>query len=72
MKIELNEESRLVFKPNEENQPEEHIYIYRVSPLTNCMKESDAECFYIAVPNGKRIALRDLPEGKYVVERLNR
>ncbi len=72
MKIELNEESRIVFKPNEKNQSEEHIYIYRVSPLTNCMKESDAECFYIAVPNGKRIALRDLPEGKYVVERLNR
>ena len=72
MKIELNEESRLIFHPEDKDQAEEQIYIYRVSPLTDCMKESDAESFYVAVPNGKKIALRNLPEGNYVVERLNR
>lgn len=72
MKIEVRENSELILFAEDKNQPERHIFLYKLTPLNGSVKEKEAEDYYIAVPNGKNIALMDLPEGSYELRRMNR
>ncbi len=71
MKIEKTKPGELVFLANDVQKSDQHIFIYKISAVENQLGETPAEELYIAVPNGRKVELSDLPTGNYVLEQLN-
>ena len=70
MKIEVKNKSDLILYAEDSNKPGKHVFLYRLRPLKENTLEVSEETFYIAVPNGKNIALKNLPEGSYELKKL--
>lgn len=71
MKIEVPESGNLVFYAEDAGKTKTHVFLYRLSPADKRIREDPADDYYIAVPNGRNVAVRNLPEGSYELQKLN-
>ena len=70
MTIDIREQTDLIFFTEDTSKPETHIFMYKLTPLNDELGESSSEDLYVAVPNGKNLALKDLPRGRYELKQL--
>ena len=70
MTIDIREQTDLVFFTDDSSKPDNHIFMYKLTPLQELLGERKAEDLYIAVPNGKKLTLKDLPGGRYELKQL--
>ena len=55
----------------DDNKPKQHVFVYKLTPVDGVFGEERGEDLYVAVPNGKRISLKGLPERAYLLEPVN-
>lgn len=70
MNIQMKEQGELIILAHDDKKPERHIFVYKVSPVGDCVGDCSAESIYVAVPNGNRVELSDFPSGSYVIEQI--
>ncbi len=62
---------KLTFFAEDETCSKQHVFVYKLTPLNGVLGEERGEDLYVAVPNGKRISLMDLPDCRYLLEPVN-
>ena len=70
MELKMNDKGSLVLFSGEEKESGQHVFIYKITSVCERVEE-ESESIYVAVPNGSRVKITDLPEGSYVLEQLN-
>ncbi|MCQ2512823.1 MAG: hypothetical protein MJ092_05490 [Lachnospiraceae bacterium] len=72
MIIDIKKKSDFVLFANDPSKPEEHIFVYKLTNLDSIFSDNDGLDIYVAVPNGHRVSILDIPKGSYYMERMNK
>ena len=72
MIINIKEKSDFVLFANDPSKPEEHIFVYKLTNLDSNLSDTNSSDIYVAVPNGHRVSVLDIPKGSYYMEKMNK
>lgn len=72
MIFDIKEKGEVVLFAKDSSKPEEHIFVYKLINLDCILSDNYSNDIYIAIPNGQKVSVRDLPKGSYYMEKMNK
>ena len=66
--INLDEDGSLNMIMTDRSKPDDHIFVYKLSPLNSFFENNADDYVYLAIPNGRHISFGNVPKGCYILE----